>query len=83
MTISLPAMPLMTSDRLPRRRHLNTALVDVLSPEHLKRIRALVREEKPEYRGAEAPAVLHWLRLNMPTAAGQVQALIHPSPLTD
>ena len=57
---------------------LGAVIAEVLTPEHMTMVRELVSAEK---HGAIAMPedLLHWMRLNMPTAAQQVIDILHPN----
>ncbi|MEK7717084.1 MAG: hypothetical protein AAB322_04945 [Pseudomonadota bacterium] len=60
-----------------RSEILASLIMQVLTPTQLTMVTELVSAEKP---GRPQPEdLLHWMRLNMPTAAEKIEAILYPA----
>lgn len=66
-----------------RRKALQSAIIQVLSPAQLTMVRELVSAEDPEHAEPVVDDILYWMRLNMPVAAQQVEEILHPFAIGD
>ena len=61
-----------------RSKILGIVIADVLSAAQLTMVRELVTVEKHGFT-PQPEDLLHWMRLNMPVAAQQVEDILHPN----
>ncbi len=65
-----------------RRRILGAAIERALTPHELSLARDMVRTDaRRRALKPEPEQLLYWMRLNMPNAAGRVEAVLEPRPL--
>jgi hypothetical protein len=61
-----------------RRKIVAQAITSVITPAQMTMAHQLMSAEKPGRPAPQPEDVLFWLRLNMPVAAGQIDAILHP-----
>jgi len=66
-----------------RRKALQSAIIQVLTPAQLTMVRELVCAEDPDHSDPIVDDIFYWMRLNMPVAAMQVEDVLHPFPFAD
>ena len=66
-----------------RRKALVSAIAEVLTPAQRTMVCELVQAEDPHHAEAQPEDLIYWMRLNMPSAARQVEDVLHPFPLAD
>lgn len=62
-----------------RRKLLASVMSRVLSPAQITMARQLMAAEKPGRPSPQPEEIMFWLRLNMPVAAEQIDATLHPA----
>jgi len=62
-----------------RRKLVASVIASVISPAQLTMAHELMAAEKSGRPAPSPEEVLFWLRLNMPTAAERVDAILHPA----
>lgn len=62
-----------------RRKIVASVISQVISPAQITMAHQLMSAEKPGRPAPQPEEVLFWLRLNMPVAAGQIDAILHPA----
>ncbi len=82
MISNIPAAPI-RSIASYRRKALQSAIIQVLTPAQLTMVSELVCAEDPEHSEPVVDDILYWMRLNMPVAARQVEDVLHPFPFLD
>lgn len=61
-----------------RRKIVAQAITSVITPAQMTMAHQLMSAEKPGRPAPMPEEILFWLRLNMPVAAGQIDAILHP-----
>ena len=62
-----------------RRKSMASAISRVISPAQMTMAHQLMAAEKPGRPAPQPKEILFWLRLNMPVAAGRIDAILHPA----
>ena len=62
-----------------RRKIVASVIAQVISPSQMTMAHQLMAAEKPGRPAPQPEEVLFWLRLNMPVAAGKIDAILHPA----
>jgi len=62
-----------------RRKIVASVIAQVISPSQTTMALQLMAAEKPGRPAPQPEELLFWLRLNMPVAAGQIDAILHPA----
>lgn len=61
-----------------RRKALEAAFLQVLTPSQRTMVRELVRAESRAKEEPQPEQLLYWLRLNMPGASSRIEHVLHP-----
>ncbi len=61
-----------------RRKLVASVISQVISPAQLTMAHQLMAAEKPGRPSPQPEEVLFWIRLNMPSAAERIDAILHP-----
>ncbi len=61
-----------------RRKLVSSVIAQVISPAQLTMAHQLMAAEKPGRPAPQPEEVLFWIRLNMPSAAERIDAILHP-----
>ena len=62
-----------------RRKIVSSVISQVISPAQLTMAHQLMSAEKPGRPAPQPEEVLFWIRLNMPSAAERIDAILHPN----
>ncbi|MEK7232672.1 MAG: hypothetical protein AAB268_02560 [Elusimicrobiota bacterium] len=62
-----------------RRKIVASVIAQVISPSQMAMALQLMAAEKPGRTAPVPEEILFWLRLNMPVAAGKIDAILHPA----
>lgn len=61
-----------------RRKALEAAFLQVLTPSQRTMVRELVRAENRAKEEPRPEQLLYWIRLNMPGASSRIEHVLHP-----